>query len=470
MNSKISRVAIVGAGLSGRLVALNLLRCANADTVVQIRMFDRGDEYYMGPAYSDEADHLLLNVPAVRMGALPEDPAHFLKWVRDQGMPVGEWDFLPRKLYRRYVLGLMDNALRVRPSGVTFDHIREEVIDIEVKERKATIYTAGGDSFTAEKVVLALGNFPPPHPLVSNPLVLESERYIRDPWKSDVLDRLASHDSVFLVGTGQTMVDLVLGLQQKRHGGRITAISRRGLLPMAHGSFEPYPSFLEEIKLADNLPGMCRVVHRHLGQAKAMGIDQRTVIDSLRPATQEIWLNLSEGDKRRFVRHLFRRWEIIRSRIPPQSQVIIERLRASGQLEAISGKIVDLVDAGTTMEVHYVPRSEADIRVETAALVINCIGPETDYRRIDHPLVRHLMGRGLIRCGPARLGLDALPNGAIIGQPGEASRVLYTLGFTMRGVLWEVLAAPEIRVQAEQLARLLLEDLRGYSSMAKSKP
>ena len=64
-----SRIAIIGAGLSGRLLALNLLRFASSDAAVSVRMLDRGDERYMGPAYSDEADYLLLNVPAGRMGA-----------------------------------------------------------------------------------------------------------------------------------------------------------------------------------------------------------------------------------------------------------------------------------------------------------------------------------------------------------------------------------------------------------------
>jgi uncharacterized NAD(P)/FAD-binding protein YdhS len=88
--------------------------------------------------------------------------------------------------------------------------------------------------------------------------------------------------------------------------------------------------------------------------------------------------------------------------------------------------------------------------------VLNCIGPEADYGRVEQPLVRNLLRRGLLRPGPARIGMDALPDGAIVGRDGVASGVLYTLGSTMKGVLWEVLAVPEIRVQAEQLARRLL--------------
>ena len=93
----------------------------------------------------------------------------------------------------------------------------------------------------------------------------------------------------------------------------------------------------------------------------------------------------------------------------------------------------------------------------SAVLVINCIGPESNYSEVDHPLVRNLMQRGLIRPGPANLGIDAQPNGAIIGRDGVLSDVLYTLGSTMRGVLWEVIAVPDIRVQAERLAHLLIK-------------
>jgi uncharacterized NAD(P)/FAD-binding protein YdhS len=68
------------------------------------------------------------------------------------------------------------------------------------------------------------------------------------------------------------------------------------------------------------------------------------------------------------------------------------------------------------------------------------------------------MAKGLIRPGPAWLGIDARPDGTIIGRSGADSKVMYTLGSTMKGVLWEVLAAPDIRVQAEKLAQRLIGD------------
>ncbi len=466
-----SRIAIIGAGLSGRLLALNLLRFASPDTTVSIRMLDRGDERYMGPAYSGDADHLLLNVPAGRMGAFSEDPEHFLTWSREREPRVGPWDFLPRRLYRDYILTLMREALQARAGGTTFEHVRGEVTDIDTEDGFATIRVKDKGPVVVDKAVLALGNFPPRHPPIENPSALESGRYRRNPWTPGILDSLSRRDTVFLIGTGQTTVDLAVALHRRAHEGRIIALSRRGLLPLAHRDFKSYESFFKEIEESKTILDIFKIVRKHLDRAESMGFDERAVIDSLRPDTQTIWSGLVEDEKRRFLRHLFRYWEIVRSRIPPESEAIIDAMRASGQLDIVAGRIRDFVETETAMEVHYIPRGRNRCQIETAALVVNCIGPESDYRRIDHPLVRNLMRRGLIRPGPADLGIDALLNGAIIGQNGAASDVLYTLGSTMKGVLWEVLAVPEIRVQAERLARLLLggDHRRGDASSTHAR-
>lgn len=451
-----SRIAIIGAGLSGRLVALNLLRFASPDAAVYIQMIDRGDERYMGPAYSGESDGLLLNVPAGRMGAFSEDPEHFLTWSQDRVPRAGPYDFLPRTLYREYILALMREALRARAGGSTFEHVCGEVTDVATEGDCVTIRVEGKSAVVAEKAVLALGNFPPRHPLIKNRPALESGRYIRNPWNPGILDSLSRRDTVFLIGTGQTTIDIAAALHRRAHDGRIIALSRRGLLPLGHRGFKPYGTFFEEIKESNTILHVFKIVRRHLDRAESMGFDAREVIDSLRPDTQAIWSGLAENERRRFLRHLFRYWEIIRSRIPPESEAIINAMRSSGQLHIVTGNILDFMETETAMEVHYLPRGRAGRETVAAALVINCVGPEMDYRRIDHPLVKNLMARGLIRPGPADLGIGALPDGRIIGRNGAASDVLYTLGSTMKGVLWEVVAVPDIRLQAERLARLLL--------------
>ena len=448
------RIAIVGAGLSGRLLALHLLR--QAKSPISIVLIDRGDERWMGPAYSDDADYLLLNVPAGRMGAFSDDPAHFLKWVRHRGVAAGEWDFLARGLYRTYILDLLAQARHECTSGAQLEHVCGDVIDIETTSGRAAVHLRDNKQIAADSVVLAFGNFPPRDPHIEHKTALEGARYVRNAWDAGALNALSSGDTVVFIGTGQTTVDLAVALNRRAHRGRIVAISRHGVLPMAHRGFEPYPSFYDEIAHCTKVLDLMKALRRHSERAPSSGMDMRNVIDSLRPDTQRLWQNFPNVEKRRFVRHVFRHWEIVRSRIPPQNESAIEAMRASGQLAIVAGRIRDLIDSGAAIEVHYTSRSGTRNEIETAGLVINCSGPESDYGRVDDNLVNTLMRRGLIRRGPADLGIDASPSGAIVSRDGISSPVLYTIGSPMKGVLWEVLAVPDIRVQAKRLAHELL--------------
>jgi uncharacterized NAD(P)/FAD-binding protein YdhS len=161
-----------------------------------------------------------------------------------------------------------------------------------------------------------------------------------------VLAPLSRGDNVILIGSGQTTVDLVVALYRRGHEGRIVAVSRHGLLPRAHRGFESSASFFPEIKDSKRILDIFRTVRKHLDRAKAMGIDKRAVIDSLPADTQTVWLGIPTDEKRRFLRHLFRYWEIIRSRLPPESEAIIAAMRDSGQFNVIAGQIHDFVEAG----------------------------------------------------------------------------------------------------------------------------
>jgi uncharacterized NAD(P)/FAD-binding protein YdhS len=72
----------------------------------------------------------------------------------------------------------------------------------------------------------------------------------------------------------------------------------------------------------------------------------------------------------------------------------------------------------------------------------------------------NLLESGRIRPDPLTLGLEVEANGALVIATGVASRRLYTLGPPRKGSLWETIAVPELREQAQALARQLLQSLR----------
>src|ERR1700754_988550 len=73
-------IAIIGGGFSGTMLAIHLVRrCPSATRVILI---ERSHQHGRGLAYSTtHADHVL-NVPAGKMSAFPDQPSDFLHWLQ----------------------------------------------------------------------------------------------------------------------------------------------------------------------------------------------------------------------------------------------------------------------------------------------------------------------------------------------------------------------------------------------------
>jgi len=447
-------ITIVGAGLSGTLLTMNLLRQAG-DEAVQIKLVDRRSERDLGPAYSTNEDYLL-NVPAEMMGAFSKDPEHFLKWAQAKNIAAGKGDYLPRKLYREYIQSMLQQARDEKSENVILERIRGEVMDVAITGSQLKVFICGQGDFMADKVVLALGNSPPEHPKTRGRAFIDDRRYFQNPWKPDILENLSADDKIIFIGSGQTMVDLATGLYKKKHRGKMVGVSRRGFLPLSQKKVDPYPSFFDELEGQSRILPIFQIVKKHIRIASQKGLDIRAIIDSLRPHTPAIWMQLLPAEKRRFLRHVFRYWEIIRSRIPPESENIIRELQSSGQLKILTGRITDIVPTENGLTMQYVTRDSTAEKTESADMIINCVGPNLDYDQRDEPLIKNLIQKKLIHADPAHLGINALPDGTVLRADGTPSNILFTVGLTLKGIVWEALATPEIRVQAENLASKLL--------------
>ena len=451
------QITIIGAGLSGTLLAVNLLR-QKCREKIKINLVDRNSENDLGPAYSTSEDYLL-NVPVEIMGAFSDQPEHFLNWVNEKNVRAKNGDYLPRKLYRQYIRAMLQKTWDEKDENKIFERIRGEAINIILNNGKPVICMENGSEIISDKVVLALGNAPPKNPNLKSNTFLNDKRYIQNPWNPAILNKFSTDDTIFFIGTGQTMTDLATGLYKRNHKGKMITISRRGIFPMVQKKVEPYPSFYDELKGLTDISTVFHIVRKHLRIANEKGLDPRSVIDSLRPHTKSIWMALHSEEKKRFLRHVFRYWEIIRSRIPPASDEIINKLKSSGQLQVLTGRLTDIIPAKDRMEIKFIERETTDEKSISAEIVINCIGPCQDYEQIDQPLIKNLLKKKLIHCDPVHLGINALPDCSVIRDDGTPSEILYTIGLPLKGIVWESLAAPEIRVEAEELSKLLLRDL-----------
>ena len=83
-----------------------------------------------------------------------------------------------------------------------------------------------------------------------------------------------------------------------------------------------------------------------------------------------------------------------------------------------------------------------------AELAVNCTGPAERLGDGANPLLARMLGDGLIAAGELGLGVR-------VDADSRAGPGLWAVGPPTRGRWWEITAVPDIRVQAERVARAI---------------
>jgi len=446
-------IAIVGGGFSGSMLAVELLRRQAGQ--VSVVLIERSPVPGRGVAYGTQFEGHLLNVRAKNMSAYADVPDHFVKWAqRHYSSSVKPDDFLPRPVYGQYISSQLREATRACPADLRC--IQDEAASVAHTGDRLLIRLANGGTVIADKVVLALGNFPPADLQLPGKSP-GSSRYVRNPWSGNAFPSAAQDKNVLLIGSGLTSVDVTVELRAKGFEGTVHMLSRRGLLPQRHAAV-PFPPFPTE-NTPHTVRGLFRLIRSQVHQAEQRGSNWRAVVDSLRPVTQRIWRSLPLVEQRRFLRHVHSYWNAHRHRIADRVADQLALQLRSGQIQMHAGRITEYREWPGGVEVTYRERKSGQLRKLLADRVVNCTGPEGDCRSVSCPLLRDLTQRKLARPDPLSLGLDIADDGAVLDSQGSPSSFLYALGPLRRGKLWESVAVPELRVQVAELARLLIKGL-----------
>ncbi len=454
------RIAIVGAGFSGSLLALHLLKACRPED--RIYLVERNHNFGRGLAYATGNPNHLLNVRASNMSAYPDDPDHFVRWLADlpqdqrtgivgEGVTgeVGPSTFVPRRVYGNYIQDLLGNKLWREGQGHNLFLVTDEAVSLHRENGGQVLELAVGRRYPVDHVVLAIGNFPPTQ---------SAPGYFGDPWNDTCLADLDTDAPILILGTGLTFIDTVLSLLDRGHRGKIYALSRRGLLPRVHAPV-PAPWRYAEAPKGGNLVNLLRQVRRAAIEAELAGAGWRAAIDGLRPHTQRLWQEMPLAQRARFLRHLRPWWDVHRHRAAPQVMARIEAALGSGQIEIIKGRlgVTTRLDDRSIVGINL--RGDTGTRELVVDRIIDCSGPRSDATQLDQKLIRQLLATGQVRPDPLRLGIDVDPAGNVIDAQGHVTPDLHAIGPITKGTFWEIIAVPDLRVACADLARKLLQPI-----------
>jgi uncharacterized NAD(P)/FAD-binding protein YdhS len=405
---------VVGGGAAGTLLGIHLARALTQDA--ELILIEPAVELGRGLAYSTPYEGHLLNVPASGMSVFESVPADFSNWLARTGHPLDQ-GFVPRKWFGDY-LGEVFERECAQKLGSRFKHIRELAIGVR-RDSKWKLRLASGAEVEGDVLILATGNSRPNTPPgISGELI--------SPFDLERLKKIPKTEPVSILGSGLTMVDVYLALRGFGHTGLVTAYSRKGFLPHAHGSSSVKVSGLEDVLRERTVLGLLKALRRSVDTHLEKGGVWQDVLTAFRPKVTEVWSSLPDREKKRFLRHLRPYWEVHRHRTPVAHRELLEKDLREKKLRIVAGRISSL------------PLSAQEI-------LINATGQSDDIRSHREPLIESLITQGLV--APDSLGLGLDPR----GTPD-----FYALGVLTRGLYWEITAIPELRRQAETLAQSLV--------------
>lgn len=434
------RVVIVGGGFSGTMLAAQLARRGVRSVLVE-----GGGRAGRGTAFSTDEDAHLLNVPAGRMGAWADRPEDFARAVEQDG--YGPGDFVPRKRFGSYLRAIFEVA---QASGLV-KTVEANAVGIKRSGDSWSVRLDDGSDVEARALVLAQGNQPPGE--LGFAQGIPEQLFVNDPWSDDgqaALGRTAaSGGDVLIIGTGLTMVDMVLSLDEAGHRGRIVALSRRGLAPRGHASFDPAPVGRDDVP-----QGSLLTLWRWLRRRSAT-VGWRAAVDGLRPHSHAVWQALDDRQKRRFLRHARPWWDVHRHRIAPEVAARIAALVGEGRLEIVAGRIAAMREENGALKVEivrrYRPSREWEGRYD---LAVNCTGPLGSIAGSRDGVLQDLLNAGLARADRLGIGLEVDNSSRVVG----AERA-WALGPLTKGKFWEIVAVPDIRNQVAAVADDIVVEL-----------
>jgi hydroxyacylglutathione hydrolase len=409
-------VLLVGGGASAIFALAHFTRQMPRWRIGWIR-----DQAGVGVAYATASARHLLNVPAQRMGAYADAIDDFDSWLRiDPGSRGSAGVFVPRGLYGRYLEAVRAKALSSGHIAVLEGRVTRCQ---RVSSADWRLELTDGRRLNAPRVVLAPG-LPsmssdwPTHPsLVAD--VWSWWLALPVDWQPP-----SAGETITLVGSGLTAMDMVVGLRERGFEGLIRVLSRSGRWSSAHADTAPLAAAAQEELIAALAAGPTARGYVRTLRSSAAQHPWRAVIDALRPHSQTLWQALPAIERRRVLRHGFEAWNRLRHRAPP----------------ATACAIAD--DPKLSIERARVTPRIAEQLLQSSALVLNCGGPVLGRGGRWPRLFESLIADGHVCVNELSTGLQST-------LPAE----LALLGAVRFGELFECTAVPELRQHAAELAR-----------------
>ena len=133
---------------------------------------------------------------------------------------------------------------------------------------------------------------------------------------------------------------------------------------------------------------------------------------------------------------------------------VLQDLREADRLQLHRARLESVGTADTDRRVRLFARRSDGGRLQLEVdRLVNATGLELRVQAMHNPLLGQLLRDGQALPGAHGLGLATDAEGRLLDAGGRAQQDLRSIGSLRIGEAWESIAVPELRVQAQALAR-----------------
>jgi uncharacterized NAD(P)/FAD-binding protein YdhS len=453
-------ILIAGGGFSGAVLVIQLARHLSGR--LDVVMVEPSAEPGRGVAYSTQDPAHLVNVPTELMALSEEDADEATRWFVKRGTlpdpqrrPGGERVYVPRHDYGTFVSEVLRSDIAKVSDRLSVDHRRTVVKSIVRHDGQWLAALQDGKSVRVDSIALCFGHSVPRIPFEMGAGVAGHAKFVSNPWANGALSAIGPRDSVLVVGTGLTMVDVVLSLRERGHEGHIDAVSRHGLTPRPHGDFRDCDGFLDDRFLPATALELLRAVRRRVREIEP-AVGWQSVADAVSAKLPAIWRSFPTAEKVRAIHRLLPFWDVHRFRIPPQSHEVLQREVAAGTLTIAKAGVAAVASTGDEFSVSL-RHKDGGSETRTYDAVVVCTGPDKNPAK--NELVAALLKQGLARLDDTGLGIAVDGHSRVLDAKGLSQDDMFAFGPMTRSSFGEMSGANDIAAQIGRVARDMLAKL-----------
>ncbi|NGO06285.1 FAD-dependent oxidoreductase [Streptomyces sp. HC44] len=452
-------IAIVGGGAAA-VGLLDALAATEGEPAVgetgTITVFEPSPQLWRGRPYGPDLDSVLVNAPPAIMSIRNSDFGHYAAWLGDRGADhIDELlglPLVPRALYGEYLAHTAEKAIAaLGEQGRLVRVVAARVTEVVRSGARLVLRTHDThdpydtQEHEATHVALCVGGGTPPDPYGLD----EFPGFTTDPYPlADTLDHVPAGGDVAIIGSGLTAVDVVVSLAARGHQGRITLLSRSGVLPHVwQRPDDRRPRHVTAERVAglhqargnvtlDDLVGLLRReladagedfdelaaelrgteaedpvqrLRRQIAAVDDPRIGRRVLQETAHTVGPYVWRLLPEADRAWLRRHLRTATSVASPMVPVNASVLM-RLLDSGQLAVTRG-----VHAIEPVNGWFRVRDDDGER--TAEIVVNAVNPPPQaVPAAARHLVRSLVSAGLATLHPSGGLIPADPRVHVVGD------------------------------------------------------